>query len=201
LDYFGFGFGSTTLDHRACQLSFTNTLKSANNTQIINSRILNNDIVDLIIFASCAEAYAIHATDAVPVPLKREQLLRIASLKQEIKSIGPPVLPCSEIEFDTGIRYTADREANIRRAELCKDDIDLDLLQSWPMDPDPDIFFETLIGMIKNDLISYQAFTFKKEREQLHELKNTISRLKVTNNYANFDEIFSGLNHGQNYEI
>jgi hypothetical protein len=117
-------------------------------------------------------------------------LWRIGSLKQEIKSIGPPVVPCNEIEFDTGIRYNAEREANIRRAELCKDDIDLDLLQSWPMDPDPDIFFETLIGMIKNDLISYQAFTFKKEREQLYELKNNISRLKATDNYENFDEIF-----------
>jgi hypothetical protein len=146
--------------------------------------------MDLIIFASCAEAYAIHATDAIPIPIKREKLRRIGSLKQEIKIIGPPVVPCNEIEFDSGIRYTNERETNIRRAELCKDDIDLDLLQSWPMDPDPDIFFETLIGMIKNDLISYQAFAFKKEREQLHELKNNIGRLKSTDNYENFDEIF-----------
>jgi exonuclease III len=136
-------------DHRACLLRFTKSFKSANNSQVINSRILNHDIVDLIIFASCAEAYVIHAADAIPVPLRREKLLRIGSLKQDIKSIGPPVLPCNEIEFDTDIRYAAEREANIRLAELCKDDIDLDLLQSWPMDPDPDVFFETLIGMIK----------------------------------------------------
>jgi hypothetical protein len=59
-----------------------------------------------------------------------------------------------ELIFDMGLRFKSDRDILLRRAELCKDDIDLPRLENLPLDPDPDIFFETLIGMIKNEIIS-----------------------------------------------
>jgi hypothetical protein len=59
------------------------------------------------------------------------------------------------------------------------------------MDPDPDIFFETLVGMIKNELISYQIYAKKFLNEQGKDLRLSIETFKSAGMAANFDRIFA----------
>jgi hypothetical protein len=67
-----------------------------------------------------------------------------------------------EMAADNGRNFTENRIRILRAADLCKDDIDLQLLQSYTPIPDPDIFLETLIGMIKMNLLVTKFMLSKK---------------------------------------
>jgi predicted nucleic acid-binding protein len=58
------------------------------------------------------------------------------------------------------------------------------------MAPDPDIFFAIMIGMIKNDFVSYQVFAKLTSNKTINELKNRISDAKANDNYDNYEIIF-----------
>jgi exonuclease III len=49
-------------DHRAVFLDFKKNLSLKHNTGRLNNNTLKDDITELIIFSSCAEAYALHAS-------------------------------------------------------------------------------------------------------------------------------------------
>jgi exonuclease III len=179
-------------DHRAVILKFVPQIRVGPNRQVVDSRFLKDDVIELIIFSACAEAYAIHAArDALPVPVQRDTLQTIGRLKQLLKDIGPPVVPYEELLNDNGENFLNRRQVLLREAELCKDDIDLLHLQTINMDPDPDIFFETLVGMIKNELISYQTYAKKRINEQGKDLRLSIDNLKSHGLAAEFDRIFA----------
>jgi hypothetical protein len=145
----------------------------------VQNKILDDDIIELIIFSTCAEAYAIHATEeSLPVQNRRDCLRKVGTLKQLIKNIGPPIIPADELVTDNGVGFSENRDNLRREAELCKDDIDLPQLQTVELDPDPDIFLETLTGMLKNELISYQSFAAKCSRSQIEKLYREIKNLK-----------------------
>jgi hypothetical protein len=79
-------------DHRACFLNFEKKLFRQAIVSVRN-KILNDDIIDLILFSTCAEAYAIHAeADSLPVPERRETLQKVGTLKQLLRDIGPPII-------------------------------------------------------------------------------------------------------------
>jgi hypothetical protein len=46
------------------------------------------------------------------------------------------------------------------------------------MVPDPDVFFETMLGMIKNDLVSYQVHARLVANKTVTDLRNRINSLK-----------------------
>jgi hypothetical protein len=142
-------------DHRAVVLSYKKEIKNNGLPIRIDSKILKDDIVDLIIYAATAEAYALHAdAEQVTEPVRREHLRNIGRLKILIRNLGPPITPYDEVLRDNGVDFAERREILLREGDQCKDDINLPLLQQWPLVPDPDVFFETLTGMIKNELIS-----------------------------------------------
>jgi hypothetical protein len=53
-----------------------------------------------------------------------------------------------------------------------RDEINLDWIADLMLEPEPDIFFETMMGMIKNDLVSYQIFARKGKNKFFSDLKN-----------------------------
>jgi hypothetical protein len=77
-----------------------------------------------------------------------------------------------------GAQWGENRDRVLREADLCKDDIDLPRLQVARLDPDLDIFFETLLGMIKNELVSYQAYAGKVAHRLIENLKSEIANAK-----------------------
>jgi hypothetical protein len=145
----------------------------------------------MVVFGACAEAYAIHADiEELPVQEQRQILQRIGTFKSLIRQAGPPDIRHIYDPSDSLREEREGREELLRRADLCKDDIDLPRLQGLTLVPDPDVFYETLIGMIKNELISYQTFASKKLYSQITELKNEISDLKNTG-IIDFEILFS----------
>jgi hypothetical protein len=145
----------------------------------VDSAILKHDVVDLIIFAAASEAYAIHVSNMdLPVPEQRTVLRYIGNLKELIKLIGPPTVPPDEILRDDGESFIERRNELFRRAELCKDDITQYDIPAMRMVPDPDVFFETMLGMIKNDLVSYQVHARLVANKTVTDLKNRINRIK-----------------------
>jgi hypothetical protein len=150
-------------DHRACILGFVNTGRVKFAAKRVDNKILCHDITDYIVYGACAEAYCIHADNAsLPIPEQRIILRHIGNFKSLLREAGPPDILHEGVDLPDEVRRDKEhRDELLVRADQCKDDIDLPRLQAMPMVPDPDIFFETLIGMIKNDLISYQVFATK----------------------------------------
>jgi hypothetical protein len=175
-------------DHRACFLDFEKKFFRQAIVSVKN-KILNDDIIDLILFSTCAEAYAIHAAaDSLPVPERREILQKVGTLKQLLRDIGPPIIPPEQLVLDNGTGFMENRQRLLREAELCKDDIDLPRLEAVNLEPDQDIFFETLTGMLKNELISYQSYAAKVGRLQVNNLHMELEQQKK-DLPANFERI------------
>jgi hypothetical protein len=151
-------------DHRAILLSFINNGKGKKvQKSIVRNKTLKDDVADYIIFGACAEAHALHANEIeLPIPQQREILRKIGQFKKLIRDAGPPDIPMEEMAADNGRNFTENRIRILRAADLCKDDIDLQLLQSYTPIPDPDIFLETLIGMIKMNLLVTKFMLSKK---------------------------------------
>jgi hypothetical protein len=129
-------------DHRAVFLDLKKNMPAKHVTGRINNNILKDDITELIIFSSCAEAYALHASpEALPVQEQRNTLRKVGTLKNIIKNAGPPIIPAEELVRDDGKSFRDNRDGLLREAELCKDDINLPHLQNLDIAPAPDIFF------------------------------------------------------------
>jgi hypothetical protein len=191
------GLQNKLFDHKACLLDFKKYEKKISSKKEIKTAILKDDITDYIVFSTCAEAYLTHAAgDALPVNLRREELRKVGVLKAILKEAGPPIPPSTELFNDLGVQFNTNRTEMMRRVELCKDDIDLPWLETLPLDPDPDIFFETMMGMIKNELLSYQAYANKLKKSQINSIKSEITSLKsnVINNQAQIFTLEKKLN-------
>jgi hypothetical protein len=166
-------------DHRACLLSLRRSAPLLRLNKPVDSAILKDDVVDLITFAAVSEAYAIHVSNRdLPVLGQRTVLRYIGNLKELIKLIGPPTVPPDEILRDDGESFMERRSELLRRAEICRDDISQYDLPTLRMVPDPDVFFETMLGMIKNDLMSYQVHARLVANKTVTDLRNRINSLK-----------------------
>jgi hypothetical protein len=99
--------------------------------------------------------------------MQKDMLLRqVAYLKKLCIRAGPPHIPASELLRDDGHAWTEQRRLVLEEANGFKDGIDLPLFCTFNLDPDPDIFFETLMGCIKNDIINYQIHSVKIWKKQ-----------------------------------
>jgi hypothetical protein len=133
---------------------------------------LEHDITEYVIFAAVSEAYAVHpSNDDLAVNDQRAALRSIGQLKKLIREIGPPVIPPDALVIDNGLAYREGRDVLIRCADLFRDEINRLNLTNLRVVPDPDVFFETLLGMIKNDLISYQVYARYLENKSFKDLK------------------------------
>jgi exonuclease III len=164
-------------DHKACILDFSpKRVKNRRVNTMIDQKFLKDDIIDDLVFSAVAEAFAVHADPRDLTGQEREVILnRIGNMKRLLRMAGPPTTPIIELTKDGGLEWATNRERIMREITLCKDDIELPHLQSLRLDPDPDIFLETLLGMIKNELISYQAYAGKIAYEHIENLRNDIA--------------------------
>jgi hypothetical protein len=157
----------------------------------IDCNILKDDVVDHICFSVAAEAYIIHAANnALPAAEKPVLLREIGRIKSLIRQAGPPQTPSEEILADNGTGWADRRDRILRSIAEAEDNIDLVRLSGLDLDPNPDIFFETLLGMIKNELFIYQIFARKQLNLTTNNLKAEIKRLKESP-VPDWDSIFA----------
>jgi hypothetical protein len=166
-------------DHWACFLTLKKPICERRPNKPVDNKILEHDITDYVIFAAAAEAYAVHASNEdLAVNDQRAALRSIGQLKKLIREIGPPVVSPDALLIDNGLAHREERDALIRRADLFKDEINRLGLMNLRVVPDPDVFLETLLGMIKNDLISYQVYARYLENKSFKDLKQRIEDCK-----------------------
>jgi exonuclease III len=177
-------------DHRACTFEFLKKQKFEGNTIRLNKNIFNDDIIDYIVHAATAEAFLQHASDrALPFVRKQLELRKVGRIKQLIRLAGPPHVPGEHLIADNGREWLVRRKQLLRNIDEVADDIDLIALADLELEPEPDVFFETLMGMIKNDLFGYQVHASRAKKKMFNEINAEVVSLKSAQN-PDLDKIF-----------
>jgi hypothetical protein len=176
-------------DHKAILLSFKDPPRIIKQPTISRS-ILKDSELDLVVSLSIAESYLHHITiPDVNADVIQSKLTQVGRSKLALISAGPdsmylpPNFRSEEQELEragiiAGIKETVD---DLRIVELA----DQDLLDEY----DDDIFMETLINNLRNDVISYQTFIQRTVKNTKQELLSQLRDLKI--DYSlNSDKIF-----------
>ena len=178
---------SKLFDHRAIVLSISGTKPYSIKKPAISRSILKDDNIDLVVFASVFEAHLHHLEE---VGITREEienkLAIVGNIKNLIRRAGPPpyLTPTDLISEER----VANREACIMEANALRADLDVEILELIPHTVDNDIFMETLLNCVRNDVISYQSFINRTKKNFISDKLVLLKDLK--NNYeANSIEI------------
>jgi hypothetical protein len=163
-------------DHRAIFLCFKpppSTVKPPT----ISREILKDPDIDLIVNLSIYETYLRH-TNTLPEPARHESLLRIGRARTDFREAGPDssILP-------SGTRTDYDE---LRRSGLLVgvkeilDGFDFTELSNggFTENLSDDIFMETLVNNLRNDVVSYQIFISKTIKNTSSETLNKLADLK-----------------------
>ncbi len=175
-------------DHRATHICFKKQTTGIR-TPTISREILKDPDIDLVVKISIYETYA-HHSNTITERDRQETLLRLGTARRDLRESGPDssTLPAGfRTEFDelrrsgilAGIKETlndfriADYSAGGFRDGLSDD-----------------IFMETLVNNLKNDVVSYQHFISKTIKNSTLVMSTELARLKKDYE-RNTEEIFS----------
>jgi hypothetical protein len=157
---------------------------------IIKDTILNNPDLEYYVKAAVFECYLLHV-DPDPNGADNPQIAEhIATIGRALNSLNE----IKTIETDMAINgYTELQDLTVRgkRAEvklIFEDLPDLEFFENLNNDYEPEIFFQTLVSCIKNNVLSHQSHIFKLRSERKNVLGKRISELKKNFN-RNADEI------------
>jgi exonuclease III len=178
-------------DHKAVELKLNVKKDVRVNRQFIDNKILNSDVIDIVVHCAVAESYVQHMRNN---PHRAGLMNNIGQLKLIIFNLGlhwrdKPGEETSEDEIRA-------REGLLDRARYLMQNLDIRVFEIAELDCDRDIFMEILINNVRNDTCSYQAFflnekkkKFKEGITKLRSLKSNYSenadRIKVLENSLN----------------
>ena len=154
---------SKLFDHRAISLFISNPKHKAVSKPVISKAILKDDNIDLVVFTSVCEVHLLHLDTVGINQLEIDNNLnRVGNIKQLIRNAGAPwhLIP-HELNSEEQL---ANREACLQEAYTLKDTLNLDLFELTPPTIEPDLFMETLLNCVRNDVISYQSFINKTKK-------------------------------------
>jgi exonuclease III len=169
-------FTQSELDHRAVFLSLAKKRVSQKYTTQIDAKIFKDDVTEFIVQAAVLECYILHLREEALVRREKNLLLQgIGNAKKLIRDVG--ILPL----FFQGEDVVVVQDCNSKLDRLREILMDIEGAGVTHMEvaPDPDVFFETLLFMIKNELIEYQAFAKKQKRFKENELVQDIKALRA----------------------
>ncbi len=190
-------------DHKGISLSFKDPPKVIKQPTISRS-ILKDPDLDLVVSLSVAETYLHHIKfPPVIANLRQTKLEQIGRARAALIMAGPdsiylpPNSRSEEQELDragaiAGIKETID---DLSIADLAEREL-LDEFQA-------DVFMETLINNLRNDVISFQIFIQRTAKKCKKELESKVSDLKkdYEPNSEKIFELESKLNSISNSEI
>jgi len=183
---------STFFDHKPVSLYIGG--KKAPNKQIIKDTILRNPDLPSHVRAAVMDCYLQHwshgvnsdgtVTDGAVIA---QHLLHIGRILKNLSDIQVIELRIAE----TGTNNLDELTIAAKRGEirlLFEELPDLNFFENLAIDPSPNLFFETLVNCIKNNVLSHQAFIFKQNNIKKTTLTKRIIGLK-TNFEANTVQI------------
>jgi hypothetical protein len=164
---------NSLFDHKAILLDFNNRKGKPVIRQKINNKVLQSDLLEIVVLTSTAETYI---QNAVFIP-NRDNLLRIiGQLKLIIHNAGlnwcerpGEAVPEEAVRAREGLLNTARYNLQI---------LNIEVLENAALVCDDDIFMETLVNNIRNDTCSFQAFFLKEAKKKFAEGVKTLNTLK-----------------------
>jgi hypothetical protein len=98
------------------------------------------------------------------------------TIKKLIRDCGPQPELCVGSDLDLELVTLRERRKN--RIQVLTGTLNLNLIEKIQIDCDPDIFLETLLNNLKNDVISHQAFIRKSKKAKLTQLSEKLYNIK-----------------------
>jgi hypothetical protein len=175
-------------DHRATHICFKKQVTGIR-TPTISREILKDPDIDLVVKISIYETYA-HHSNIITEPVRLETLLSLGTARRDLRESGP-----DSSTLPIGYRNELDE---LRRSgvlagikEILNDFRIADLSAGGFVDGlSDDIFMETLVNNLKNDVVSYQNFISKTIKNSSLTMSTELVNLKKDYE-RNTDEIFT----------
>ena len=175
-------------DHRAVHICFKNP-HVAIRAPTISREILKDPNLDLVVHISIFETYTRH-TGTLTEPSRNDQLRRLGTARANIREAGPDssLLP---IDSRTDLDELR-RSGLIASVKETINEVNFNELTAggFTENLNDDIFMETLVNNLRNDVVSYQTFISKTVKNTAKETVNQLIDLKK--NYdLHVDEIIA----------
>jgi hypothetical protein len=169
-------------DHKAILLSFKPS--ATNNTRpVILEKILRDPDIEIVVKLASYECYLQNSVDIVN---KNRLLPCIGNCFRLLRQAGPDP---NYVEYAFGNLLDVDvRTGFIQELRQVMAMLDEEGIPEMATSVDDDIFLETLMNNVRNEMISYQAFIFKTVNESYDNLLKNINILKASYT-ENFNEI------------
>jgi exonuclease III len=165
---------SKMFDHKAILLDFK-PAHSKSSRPTISKKIMNDPDLDIIVESAVFECYAHYLPNGNPIKPIILNKIGIVNVLMRQAGPDPAFLAYSYAELlDTDLRINLmDRLMRILMQLRNMNILDMDI------NIEADLFFEVLINNVRNAVISYQSFIFKKVKESSSNLEKQIKKLKV----------------------
>jgi hypothetical protein len=130
------------------------------------------------VLASVCETYLIHAENDFNLNGRNKNVLLgiCGTIMQLVRDCGPPVELCIGIT-DPEIKK-AIRDRILTRLQVLSYSLDIAQLEDANLNCTDDVFMETLLLNVKNNVISHQAFMRKTKREKINSLRKDLLQQK-----------------------
>jgi exonuclease III len=183
------GFQNKLFDHKAVKMIFNQKNLPVPGRPTISNKELNDELLDFLIHEVTAETYLIHTGVVFINGINKDLILNSCGIiRRLIRDCGPPL----HLRTGTTIKeedQTA-RDRLLVRIQVLLGSLNMQVIESVPLNVGADIFMETLLNNLKNETISHQSFMRKIKNEKIIDLKKSLYNLKT--NYAEkVDDILS----------
>jgi exonuclease III len=160
-------------DHKAVNLTFK-PKKTHSRIPTISNLAIDDSVMDILVKTSVFEHYIHQALTSISFDLRQKNLCLelIGLVRAQLKSIN------SDIIYDI-----SDEESQMvrqKRINYCfniLNDLEAYNIQSLEPSCEDDIFLESMINFVRNDIVSYQTFISKSRSMVVHDLEREMSAL------------------------
>jgi hypothetical protein len=146
--------------------------------------------LEFLIKSTVCETYVLNCNGNVIGGVNKNFLLNTCGIiKRLIRDCGPPIELRAGQDPDPD--SYAQRERIRNRIQVLTNTLNLNVLERIDLQCEPDIFMETLLNNLKNDVISHQIFMRKVKKMKIKQLTDTLLMLKknYTGNALRIKEI------------
>ena len=171
------GLQSKLFDHKAVTLDFYSRKRTVTGRSNISTKILGYPETDLIFRTAVAECYIQNINQEHIENFDRCRLLRsIGDIRVMLRNLGPPFK--NSEPFLLTAEESAERDISLLRIQNLLNALNINEMQDMPLSCSIDIFTETLLFAIKNDLCSFQHFISVKKKERRKAITDELTQLK-----------------------
>ncbi len=174
-------------DHKAIMLNFRSNTKTTIRGPHISNFILGYGDTELIAKMTTIETYGIHLAADIPLPYGYANMVQdMGRVRALLRQGGPD--PSLLLPEELTPAIIQNRQNCIQQAEIILQRYNMEQIQNLELSCHDDIFFETLINNIRNEVSGLQHFVSKCRSKYKLGLVSSLGKLKKENT-PDFSEI------------